>query len=286
MSAQLHIATIANDLAAYAALRRSMELAGFDEQRCRFTLFDNSASNQFEPHGVLRSLPTDGDEPYVILCHQDLEFGPEATADRLLQRVEQLNAQHPRWAVAGNAGTTPRGRYVLHLDEPTGSYRATTLPARVISLDENFLVLRRSRFPRVSPGLSGFHLYGTDLVLNAMLAGDQAYVIDVALRHLSAGNPASAAFNTARDQLMDHWRNNLLLGVVRTMCTGFCLSRWSWLDRLMNWQPRIGTVLRLLRWVYIPTPAAVRAARRDGHAVTQAVPRPPADLARPEMKTS
>jgi hypothetical protein len=53
-----------------------------------------------------------------------------------------------------------------------------------VTLDENFLVLNRRNVPRSTDGLSGFHLYGSDVCLHALSSGGSAYVIDFPISHV------------------------------------------------------------------------------------------------------
>lgn len=218
------IVTVANDLAQYAEMRRSFEDAGFTTERARFTVYDNSQGNRHDPYEVLRSLPANGPEPCVIFCHQDVRLDLGHGYDQFTAQVALLDARHPSWVAAGNSGGGEDGRLRLHLDDPAGRWREDLLPASVRSLDENFLLLRRAHAPFCSPGLSGFHLYGTDVCLHAIVRGGSAHVIDFLLSHGSKGNAYSPAFAEARDRLVQHWEKRFLAGIVRTTCTEFLLS--------------------------------------------------------------
>jgi hypothetical protein len=258
MTPTFHIATLVTDPAAYGAMRASMGAVGYDEPgRCRFTPFDNSSGNRFEPFGILRALRDDGDEPFVVLCHQDLLFGPATSVTVLGDRLRALTERHPRWAVAGTAGVNRRGSLLMHLDEPSGSHRVPRLPRRVDALDENLLVLRRSHCPVPSPGLSGFHFYGVDLCLNALRNGWTCHLIDFPVRHLSSGNPNQPAFHAARDAMTAVWRPRLSIGIVSSPAGHLRISRWPAVERLLQNRWVVG-LLRRLR-------LAIVFARREGH---------------------
>jgi hypothetical protein len=234
MTRLLYIATISNDLSAYARLRESMAVAGFTEESCRFELFDNSTDNRFDPFDVLRELPTRVSEPYLILCHQDLIFTPETTFDSLLQRTSELEQKYTDWAVAGCAGRGRRGEYLFNVNDPNGRHRVQGLPSEAISLDEMFLLLKRSKFPTPTPGLRGFHFYGTDVAINAKLDGHRALVIDFPLTHLSAGNTGTSAFMEAKLSFEEALRGKLLIGVISTTCTHMVVSRWRFMEWLLR----------------------------------------------------
>ncbi len=221
---RFHIVTLANDPAQYAAMRQSFEAAGFTPDRARFTLFDNSRENQHDPYAILRGLPTDGTEPYVVFCHQDVRLDLGHGYDQLVSQAALLDARYPRWVAAGNAGFDGGERMFAHLNEPAGQFRETSLPLKTRTLDENFLLLRRGKAPFCSPGLHGFHLYATDVCLNAIARGGSAHVIDFLLTHLSSGNPASRSFAEARERLVAHWNKFFLVAFVKTPCTEFSLT--------------------------------------------------------------
>ena len=246
MNRLLHIATLTNNLPQYQAMRASMELAGYSESTCRFTLFDNSQSNQHEPFEVLRLLEHDGDEPFIVLCHQDLLFSDSSSFTVLKAQITLLNERFPDWALAGTAGISWRGFPVMHLDDPYGSHRDANPPRQVISLDENFLLLRRDRFIRPSPGLTGFHFYGTDLVLRALQQRRRAYVIQLPIRHLSAGVTSGKIYKDSRTAMMQTWRPQLWVGLVQSLPSQFRVSRLRWLEWVLQFRLS-ASVLRRLR---------------------------------------
>ena len=76
--------------------------------------------------------------------------------------------------------------------------RGRSLPAKVVSLDENFIIMRREANLCLSRDIGGFHWYGSELCLIAAILGWNAYVIDFHLCHKSQGNPDVAFFDASR----------------------------------------------------------------------------------------
>lgn len=233
MPKYFRICTIVNNAGQYRQMRESFAAAGFSSENSTFSLFDNTSSNEFDPYRVLSGLCANTSECYLILCHQDVRPHVGHTSDRLLTTLETLTKHDNKWAVAGNAGMDERGRQVLHLDDPHGRFRATDLPRKVVSLDENFLILRPEFGVSPSPEMSGFHFYGTDLVLNAARNKRSAYVIEFLLEHLSAGDASSPDFANCRLQFERAWRQHLLLGIVRTSTgTEIAISKYPLIERI------------------------------------------------------
>jgi len=158
-----------------------------------------------------------------VLCHQDLRL-IEDGADRLEAVLSELEARDAGWAVAGNAGGTGLGRLAMRISDPHGENRRIgSLPERAMSLDENFLVLKRSARIGLSRDLTGFHFYGADLCLAADIMGHSAYVIDFHLRHLSDGR-ISPAFYQARAAFRAKWSRALRPRWMQTTCGVMRLS--------------------------------------------------------------
>ena len=89
----------------------------------------------------------------------------------LLSAMDNLECRDPGWAVAGNAGGSASLEVVRRITDPSGVSTDHVLPARVHSLDENFLVIRTATGIGCSPELGGFHFYGVDFCLNALERG-------------------------------------------------------------------------------------------------------------------
>jgi hypothetical protein len=223
---QFRIVTFVNDERLYVAMRESFNRAGFDKTVARFTCLDSG-----DPYGSMSEL-TAGPEPYVILCHQDVRLDQGDGHAELIGLLADLSERDPRWAVAGNAGGTASLELIRHIADPHGADWASDLPRPVISLDENFLVLRVERRPRCSPDLSGFHLYAADLCLNAITDGSTAYVIGFRLSHLSAGS--LEGYEQALSAFVTAWSRRSTFRYVRTTNSVVLLSRHRFLRRFFG----------------------------------------------------
>jgi hypothetical protein len=251
------ICTIANDLAQYQAMRDSFISAGFDTARCDFRLYDNSRQNEHDPYHVISSLSAEPQDRYIILCHQDVRIDRNTGYDDLLRRLSQLSAMDARWAAAGNFGTTPRGKFTGKVNDPHGSSFPGPFPQKVISLDENFLVFRPNLRLSCSPGLSGFHLYGTDVCLNAYFSGLSCYVIDFEVTHLSSGNIQSREFKDAVRDFTHFWNRRFVWAEIKTSCTTMRLSKWKLIQRVL-YSYKIRSILRKCGLNYISYPHCKR----------------------------
>ncbi|MCO6415649.1 hypothetical protein JYK14_05585 [Siccirubricoccus sp. KC 17139] len=230
------ICTLVNDRAQHAAMAESFAAGGFGPERAEFIAIDTTEGAGCDAFQGIPRLLEAARGRYVILCHQDVRLLEEG-AEALLARLAELDRLDPDWALAGNAGGTPEGELAIRISDPYGEdQRRGRLPARAVSLDENFLVLRRAAPIGLSADLAGFHLYGADLCLQAGLAGRGAWVIDFHLRHLSPGrkdasfHAAQAGFEAKYAALPTRLRR------IRTTCTKLDLrrsrlGRWLWRRR-------------------------------------------------------
>ena len=211
------IATLVNDPAQYEAMVESLRNGGFGADDCEFLYIDNTGSEQVDAYRGLNALLDAARGAIVILCHQDIRLLKDQRAD-LDRALADLEARDPAWALAGNAGGVAPGRLALRITDPHGADRHVgKLPARVVSLDENFIVVRRNARLAFSRDLSGFHLYGADICLVADILGWRAYVIDFHLLHLSGGNK-NASFDEMATRFTAKWSRALAPRWMQTTC--------------------------------------------------------------------
>jgi hypothetical protein len=238
----IQIFTFVTDHDGYSQMRRTFEQAGFTRERAAFVdLHSAGGPGEPDPYRKITELVADLTEPFFILCHQDLRLDRGHGIDELLSAIAELDERDDRWAVAGNAGGSRSLRVIRSVTDPHGGGSGDSLPARVHSLDENFLVIRTGTGVGCSRELSGFHMYGTDLCLNALEQGRHAYVIDFSVRHLSSGTK-DAAYASARDALVARWSPRFLARYVRTTVDVLFLSRSRLLMRVLGSARALRTV--------------------------------------------
>lgn len=249
-----HICTIVNNWEQYENMRTSFLNAGFDETRCRYSFFDNRQENHHDAYSALDQTIENTKEPYIIFCHQDILLDQQHGFDELLKILSDLDTDDPAWAIAGNAGVTADHLYLRRLHDPWGSDCGTaSAPEKVCSLDENFLVIKSSSGIHCSPELNGFHLYGTDLCLQAARKGRTCYIVSFHLTHLSRGR-VDSGFHAACKKFQKKWNRSFRFRYITTPCTTIFLSRNKVLsfffskNRIKNWifsTPRRRKLIRL-----------------------------------------
>ncbi len=201
----------------YTEMLASFRTHGFTGPSCEFLYIDNSQGNAFTAYDGLNRLMDAARGELIVLCHQDIRLLTDGRG-ALDAGLAELDARDPAWAVAGNAGGTGIGRLAMRISDPHGDDRRIgSLPERALSLDENFLVLKRSARVGLSRDLTGFHFYGADLCLAADVMGYTAYVINFHLRHLSDGR-ISPAFYQARKAFRAKWSRALRPRWMQTTC--------------------------------------------------------------------
>jgi hypothetical protein len=176
------------------------------------------------------------DAAYVIFAHQDVYLSA-GWLERLSCAIEQLALQDESWAVLGVWGVRSDGRMAGRV-WCSGGNREHAAPidglAEVASIDEIVIVLNTRHGLRFDENLPGFHLYATDLILQARQRGLKAYVFDAPVVHNSRHNPNpfDAPFFQAYRYMQTKWAAALpiLTCTVPVTRTGLPLYR-AWLRR-------------------------------------------------------
>lgn len=256
------IGTLVTDWSQYEAMKASFRAHGFTDIDCEFLVIDNTHGRGTDAYHGLNQVLDDARGAYVILCHQDVVLVDD---DRrvLEQRLAELTELDRRWAVAGNAGGTESGNLVIRISDKHGeNQRIGSFPARVVSLDENFMVVRRGSRVGFSGDLEGFHFYGADICVVADILGLTSYVIDFHLRHLGGGAKGQA-FAQSRQAFKAKWRRALRHRYITTTCDQVAVGAM---------RPRTGIRGLMLR--------SVRVGRRLRRSIAKRLRRGPAEKPR------
>jgi hypothetical protein len=230
------ICTLMTRPAQYAEMTESFRRMGFDGDDCEYLFLDNAVSNRYDAYTGLNLFLSVARGRYVILCHQDilLEQDGREQLDRVLADMDRRD---PAWAVCGNSGGISPGRLAIRITDPHGAdQRTEDFPARVYSLDENFIVVKAAANLGLSRDMSGFHLYGTDLCIQADLLGWHCYVIDFHLRHHSPG-VRDASLEKSRKALVDKYTRAFRMRWVTAPCEIVFLSSFKSLSRPLSARP-------------------------------------------------
>ncbi|MDE2403595.1 MAG: hypothetical protein KGM17_02630 [Sphingomonadales bacterium] len=238
------------DWAQFGECLASYRAHGFDAATCEWLVLDNSAGNRADAFVATNEFLQAARGEFVVLTHQDVTLIEHGCAE-LEAMLEALTALDPDWAVCGNAGCTDDGWPVHCLSHPHREVdvRGGPFPARVVSLDENFLVVRRMANLAVSRDLGGFHHYAADLCTVADVLGWHIYVIGFYLRHHSGGTvdaryDHSAAVFAAkyRRALRPRWLHLVTLRSLYLSGGGAGVWRarlWRFLGKVLGRVPRI-----------------------------------------------
>jgi hypothetical protein len=224
------IYSLVTRIAEYEGMIDSFLRGGFTPDCCEYLFINNSIENRADAYQGYNFFLQSARGEYVIICHQDVVLLASGI-QQLDERTKELDRLDPSWAVLGNAGVTRLNHAALHIThpEPYGENYTGNLPAKVHSLDENFILVKNSANLFVSHDLSGFHLYGTDICLVAHIAGRTCWVVDFNLLRKSAGK-IDASFYELCERLENKHLATGRAGLLHTTCTQLSLSH-SWFQQ-------------------------------------------------------
>lgn len=177
--------------------------------------------------------------PWMVFLHQDV-YLPEGWDVQFIAGLKAAISMFPPLAIAGVYGVRADGGHVGHVYD-RGRWLGGHMESaeRVRSLDELLLAVRLDSGICPDPAL-GWHLYGTDVCLQAELAGLDAVVLHAPCEHRSSlirevgllnaeqkaqWQPTVDAFNASVETFCKRW--SLALPVVTPMASidvGYRLS--------------------------------------------------------------
>ena len=231
---QFSICTLVTRKDEYQEMIKTFHIKGFTNENSEFLYIDNSEVNKADGYSGLNHFLAQSKGKYTIVCHQDirLDFDDIAKLQECIREIDEID---PNWAILGNAGATcDFSKKSIRITDPTGDDKQIgEFPAKVDSLDENFLVIKNGLNIGLSRDLKGFHFYGTDLCIQADLRGYSAYVIDFHLRHISAGN-RDEYFNSCKNDLLKKYEIALRPRFIQTSCVYLYISGSPFFTRILN----------------------------------------------------
>lgn len=215
----------------YSEMVESAKNAGFID--CEFLYFNNKQSNDFDGFSGINYAIKNCKSKYLIFCHQDILFNHD-TKQNLTEKINELESIDPNWAVIGNAGVTEQGKVSIKITDPHGENQTKgPFPSKVMSVDENFIIINTEKNFGCSTNLYGFHLYGLDLCQNANYLGLNSYVIDFHLSHKSKGN-IDKSFFESRSRYIIAQEKRKQSQFFFTTCTRFYVTKYKFINFILN----------------------------------------------------
>jgi len=152
----------------------------------------------------------------IVFCHQDMFF-PSSWVAELQSAVQYLESSGRRWGVLGCSGVTQDRRWVGHVySTGVGFIGSPSVPQEVQTLDEIVLVIRKSSGLRFDEALSHFHLYGSDICLQAAQKSMKSYAISAFCFHNTLqGYLLPQEFYDGCSYMRRKWRGSL---PIQTTC--------------------------------------------------------------------
>lgn len=158
----------------------------------------------------------------VVMVHQDV-FLPKTWSGALERALDQLGSE--KWGVLGVAGMTEQWEWRGYIEDrgaPWGPWEKELEgnPIEVYVLDELLMVIKKSDGLRFDEKLKGFHLYASDICLNAKMQGMKNFVFNGYLKHNSdvhRGNlnyPRDPVFLDSYYYLRSKYRNCKYMSVI------------------------------------------------------------------------
>lgn len=251
------ICTFVTNKKLYNEMLESFRKAGFANDKAEFIYIDNSDSNKYDGfRGVNKFLNVARGE-YIIICHQDVVLH-DHDITRLDKVISEISALDPSWALLGNAGGVGPGRIALRITDPHHGQNATigSLPAKVQSLDENFILIKKSANLGVSNDLRGFHFMGTDICFLAAIHGYSAYVVDFHLWHIGGDSRIKdgvktkflSSFDECKRNFINKYRQILSPKWLQTSCTMIYMSNSGIRNYIFNRKHVYSIRKRIYRW--------------------------------------
>lgn len=163
---------------------------------------------------------------FLVFAHQDV-YIPASWFHQLAEAISFVEKKQQPWAVLGVVGVDGSGKvkgrcWSTGLGREVGG--AVVEPEPVVSVDELIFVVKKSSNLTFDDDFPGWHLYGTDIVQEALKRGFGAYVIHAPVVHNSLPVVRlDAGFVDCARYMRKKWAHRLPL---QTCCIR--LTRFGW----------------------------------------------------------
>jgi hypothetical protein len=235
-------------------LRRSPEVA---EGKLPLTVLEGYSSASIAYNEVLHAAPPG---TIVILCHQDV-YLPRGYSVRLQERIDELERSDPNWGVLGLTGRTADGEFAGRVWSTAADklhQNDVSLPAPIVTADEQLLVIRAGADLFFDEKLPGFHIYGTDIIQTALDLGRISYAVDApAIHHDKPVINLDRGYRKAYRYLQKKWWDRLPIPSLIAPLTRSFLT-------LYEYNLRIRYIRRGARRRIVPTSDPSEIASRLG----------------------
>lgn len=181
------ICTLVTRIEEYEEMIDSFIAKGFTKDICEYLFIDNTQSMTYDAYEGLNIFLQRANGKYIIICHQDIILH-DNDINVLKKLIEEITLKDKNWAILGNAGGINFKWIATHITQGSGRIlKQDYLPLKTKTVDENFMVVKKSANLALSKNLNGFHFYGTDICLIADVLGYNSYIIEFNLTHKSNG---------------------------------------------------------------------------------------------------
>ncbi len=166
----------------------------------------------------------------VVFVHQDV-YLPAGWFERLDQAIAVLEERQEPWGILGVWGVRRDGRMVGRVWSSGGNRQYIGLTGElhtVASVDEIVIVLNNRHGLKFDSVLPGFHLYATDLIMQARQRGLTAHAIDAPVVHNSrlGAQPLDRWYRAAYYYMQKKWARDLPLRTCVIDVTASGLPLW------------------------------------------------------------
>jgi hypothetical protein len=232
------ICTLVTQKDEYQEMLDSFIKKGFSTAICEYLYVDNTKGCTYDAYEGINLFLQKAQGEYIIVCHQDIIIHDNDKNDLLLL-IDEVNYKDPNWAILANAGGINLKWIATHITEVEKGekiYKEVHLPLRVKTVDENFIIVKKSANLALSRDLKGFHLYGTDICLIADILGYSCYVIGFNIIHKSNGK-VDQSFYESKNNILKKYRKAFRNRFISTTITRFNLNGNKPLALILNSMP-------------------------------------------------